>query len=288
MEQGVEVSTFEIPKGNIIIKPVMRMRNPQISDPSHEAYFLFSGSTIDYCLPMDKMGNLYNPFSSTQEKEWLEKELDLDLNYHKNKDNYWKKAKVKLGKEDTKLDLSNPKHYIQYLILKANKNFIAPSGDKMLDRATYRYAIVSEQFETRVKVSSADKKKRAYKSAAKLEAKGKQAMLDFLRVYGNKVDDGSSLDFLIGKIDDIIEDNIDKFLAITVDSENYEIKLLIAKAVDAGAVVKRGREYTLPGGDTLCEQGDVSTLDNVVEYLKATRNQDILTLLKARVDKAGE
>ena len=79
---------FTPPEKTIIVKPIMRPRNTMIQDPDHEAYFLVGNSRITYCLPQDRYGNLLNPFTHDGEREWLEKELDVDLNIHKSKDNY--------------------------------------------------------------------------------------------------------------------------------------------------------------------------------------------------------
>jgi hypothetical protein len=283
METETKENGFKPATKVVVVKPVMRMRNPMVSDPDHEAYFLFGSSTIHYCLPVDKNNNLINPFTSKDEQLWLEKALDADLNIYKKENNFWLKHKVKLGKDERKLNLANPKDYIDYLILKANSLYIAPDGESQQKKRTYRYALVSEEFETQTKVKASDKKKMAYKAAAKLEEKGKTAMLNFLKVYGHRVSEESKPEFLVAAIDDIIEENIDGFLAIVADKE-YETKLLIANAVELGAVVKKGRLYTLPGGDNLCGPGEQPTIDKAVSYLNSPRNSDILASLHAKVE----
>jgi hypothetical protein len=279
-----EVKVFTPPSKKVIVKPIMRMRNPMVNDPNHEAYFLFGSATIDYCLPSDKNNNLINPFTSKEEQRWLEKALDADLNiYKKTEDNFWKKHKVRLGKEERPLNLESPKDYLDYLILKANKLYIAPDGESMLKKATYRFALVAEEFEVKAQVKSSDKKKKAYKEAARLEEKGKDFMLNFLKVYGHRASPESKAEFLVAQIDQIIEDDIDGFLKI-VDDKNYEYKLIIANAVEVGAVTKKGRLYYLPGGDALCGPGETPVIEVVVKYLLEPANSDILLALKARID----
>lgn len=288
MEETKEKKTFNPSTNTVVVKPIMRTRNPNVTDPEHEAYFLFGNSTIGYDLPLDRQGNLHNPFESLEEQAWLEKRLDVDLNIYKRKDNYWKTFKVYLGKNEKKLNLSNPKDYIDWLVLKANKMYIAPDGKSMNNRQTYRYALVNEEFDVKVKVSASDKRKKAYKAAGKLEEGGKEAMLNFLKVFGKRVSEGSKTDFLVATIDDLIMNDIDRFLEIADDRDNYEIRLLIADAVECGAVKKDGRKYTLPGGDNLSAKGDQPTMENVILYLQAPGNQDILTLLKTRVQTAKD
>lgn len=280
--ETTEVKVFTPPNTKVIVKPVMRMRNPMIENPEHEAYFLFGTASIDYCLPSDRNNNLINPFESKEEQKWLEKELDADLNIYKKVDNYWTKHRVRLGKDERLLNLSNAKDYIDYLILKANKLYIAPDGDSMMKRATYRYALVAEEFQVKAQVKSSDKKKKAYKEAARLEERGKDFMLNFLKVYGHRASPESKTEFLVSQIDQIIESDIDGFLKI-VDDKNYEYKLLIANAVEVGAVHKKGRLFYLPGGDPLCGPGEAPTIETVVKYILEPANSDILIALKARI-----
>ena len=287
LEELKKTAEFTPPDKVIMVKPVLRVRNPLITDPEHEAFFLFGNASIDFPLPVDRQNNLINPFSSKAEQRWLERELDVDLNWHKAKDNYWHRAKVRCDKNTKRLHLSNPKDYIQYLILKANGLYIAPDGESQGNKATYKFALISEEFETKKNVKKADLQIDAYMILGKLRD-DKDSMIDFLKVYGKKVSPVSKPDFLIAEIKKIIEDDIEGFLEVAKDKENYELKLLIARAVDAGAVVKSGRKYSLPGGDGLCGAGEVPVLENAVIYLKNPANQDILTLLKTRVKNAKD
>lgn len=82
------------------------------------------------------------------EKAFLEQAMGLEYNalsIHKKENNFWDDSnpnginRVRLTKQDTYLDLSNPEDYIKYKILLANKDFIAPSLQAMQDmpRASY-------------------------------------------------------------------------------------------------------------------------------------------------------
>ena len=282
-----ETTTWKKPTGKIKIKLIQRGVNPLITDPEHEAFNLFGTSTRDYLLPMDSQGNLHNPFSCKEEQLWLEEALDIDLNWHKNKDNFWHKTNVSLGKQDLVIDLANPKEYIKYLIAKANKRYVAPNLAEEKQRATYKYVIVQENDEIKQSAGKVNKTGKAYKFFGKIED-DKQAMLDFLKVYGKKVSPASKEGFLVQEIGKIIEEDIDGFLAVADDKANYEIKLLVENAVEAGAIKKDRRKYYLPGGDPLCGEGDVPTLDNAISYLSNKANQDILSTLKARVKTAKD
>jgi len=285
-KKAVKAKKFTGEDRTVLVKPIMRARNPLVSDPEHEAFYLFGSSTITYCLPVDNRNNLVKPFMKGEEgkaeQAWLEEELDLDLNWHKNKDNEWHKIKVKLGKETVKLNLNNPKDYLLYIILRANTLFIAPDGDSSLKKKTYRYALVSEEYETNKTVSKADKEMEAFMHLGKLKD-DKEAMVNFLKVFGKKVAATSKSSFLFTELRKLIEDDIDVFLKIAEDTDAFDMKLLIADAVDAGVVIKNSRKYSLPGGDPLCGEGLVASLDVAVDYLLAPAQQELLLSIKARV-----
>jgi hypothetical protein len=282
-----EAKEWVKPSGKIRIKLIPKGVNPLIEDPDHEAYNLFGNSTRDYLLPVDRQGNLHNPFICKEEQEWLEKELDLDLNYHKSEKNYFTKAGVVLGKNDKLIDLDNPKQYLEYVILRANRQYIAADLASSKKKATYKYVIVGENAEVKATASKANQRIEAYKFLGKIED-DRQAMLDFLKVYGKKVSEVSKIEFLVGEMEKIIVENIELFLETSKDKGNYDIKLLIAQAVEAGAIIKDKRKYFLPGGDPLCGEGDAPTLENAVIYLKNKANQDVLITLQARVKNAKD
>lgn len=286
-ETLIKTKAWEKPTGKIQIKLIVKGVNASITDPDHEAYNLFGTSTREYCLPVDRQGNKVNPFICDEEKEWLEKCLDLDLNYHKQNNNYWDRAKLVLSKTTKILDLDNPKHYMEYVLARANKQFIAPSGEDQKKKATYKYVLVAENYEIKATASKANQRIEAYKFLGKIED-SRQEMLDFLKVYGKKVSSVSKIEFLVGEMEKIIVDDIEGFLETSKDKGDYDIKLLIAKAVEAGALIKEKRKYSLPGGDPLCGEGDAATLENAVIYLKNKANQDIFTTLVARVANAKD
>lgn len=277
---------FKLPTGKKIIKPIMRFRNGLVEDPDHENYFLFSNSSIDYCLPGDRLGNLVNPFSSEEEKEFLEKKLDIDLNIYK-KDGHFIRHRVRLNKEERILNLSNPKDYLDYLVLKANKLYIAPSGEDMMKKATYKFALVDMDFEIKENKTTANTRILAYKIFGKMED-DKEAMLDFLSAYGRRVSPETKENFLVQEIGKIIEEDIHGFIDLMEDKDSFDVKLLISRCLEVGAVIKKGKKYYLPGGDALCGVGESPTMAVVVKYLNTTANQGTLTGLQARVNAAKD
>lgn len=284
----VRVKKFTGIEKTVIVKPIVTISNSGLVDNiKHEAAFLFGNALNTYCLPMDTQGNLYNPFSSKEEQAWLEEELDADLNIHRIKDNYWKKFRVKLGKSERKLNLKNPKDYIEWLVLKANPLYIAPSGEESLNKKTYKYALQDENYNAKEITKEADLQMEAYMLFGKMDEDAEK-MSNFLKVFGKRVAKGTKILFLKQEISKIIKEDVEAFLNVARDSENYEFRLLLSEAVEYGIILKQGRQYLLQGGDPLSNPGEVATLDNAVKYLKLPMNADILETIKARVENARD
>lgn len=282
-KEAVAIETHKI-----IVKPnLFRSSNKLVTDPNHEAYFLMGNSTISYTLPKDMHGNLINPFKSENEKVWLEKELDLDLNHHKAKDNFWHTFSVKMGKDEKHLELKNPKHYLEYVILRANFMHIAPSLEMARKRATYRYIMTTAEAEAIKSANKADLQIEAYMVLGKLR-ESREDMLNFLKVYGKKVSPQSKSEFLVKELTAIVQEDLDTFLTLARDKSSFNAKLVIKEGVEVGAIKQDGRKYFLPGGDPLCNPGEVPTIENAVKFLEYKGNQDILMNIQTRIKTAKD
>jgi hypothetical protein len=82
----------------VYLKPVIR-GGKMITAPEHVAYFQYEGAANWFQLPKNSLGVLINPFVDEEEKGFFEKTLDLDLNVHKKKDNFWHTFFVKVIKD---------------------------------------------------------------------------------------------------------------------------------------------------------------------------------------------
>lgn len=273
---------------SVIVEPIVRLsRSGLVDTVDHEAAFLFGNSTNQYVLPLDMQGNLISPFENEEEQLWLEEQLDLDLNYHRTKDNFWHKFKVVLDKNKRVLKLTNPKDYLVWLVLKANRLFIAPSGEEKFDKATYKYVLLDEAFASKETTKKADLNMEAYMLFGKMED-DYEKMMNFLKVFGKKVAKGTKQQFLKAEIAKIISEDPEAFLNVAKDGENYEMKLFIVECTECGVIRKNGRQYSLEGGDLLAETGEIATLNNAVKYLNAISNQELLLVLKARLEAAKD
>ena len=281
---------FTLPNKKVTIVPIMRARGP-IKDEKHEAFFLFGNATIDVCVPMDRMGNLIDPLSP-EEREYFEDKSrsgmpfnvgELSI-YNKPAENYWTTFRIKLSKDERVLNLSNPKDYLEYKVLLSNKELVAPSGDVQYDKMTYKFALISEDFAQKTNLNEADQNERAWTKFGEIR-NNRAYMSNFLKIYGRMPSEDSNDDFLRNEITKIIKEDIKSFLSITED-DMFEDKILIHRAVRAGAIKISKGNYILPGGDKMCEPGDKADIVNAIKFLKDPENQEVYATVRERIEIA--
>jgi len=255
--------------------------------PGHDGHFMYTGTTCKLCVPQSaETHKLVDPLKelTEEEKVKLAKLMAIEVEefniYAKN--NYWIGYEVKRDKEDSILDLSNPKDLIDYYVLKSNSDIVAPTASEKYEKGTYRFALVDLDEEVVEKRKSSDKKKEAYKALGKMENSDTR-LRNFFKVYGTKrVPADATKDWMVAEIDNIIETDITGFLAIVEDSK-YDDKILISEALDVKALFKTSKGlYELPGGKI------IGTLDETIDFLRDGKNSDILLTIKARIEASNK
>lgn len=278
---------FTLPNRKIKVKPIMRSRG-LITDPDHEAFFLVGSSTINITAPRDRSGKIICPLDETERAFFEDKEesgmsFDKgDLSPYKKERNFWESHRIKLGKDVRILDLANPKDYIDYKLLLANTDLIAPDPKQELKKRTYKYVLVPEDHEQATRLTIRDKQKEAYKFFGKMEDSIEE-MTNFLKLYGKKVPSDAKKTWLQDQVGKMIDENVDTFLAIAKDASK-DLRLFIEECVFAGIIKKEGRKYFLQGGEPMAAAGEVPLIQNAIEFLSAKANNDIYMNLKARLE----
>jgi len=235
---------------------------------------------------MSRSGILVNVLTN-DEKNYLETILGLPMNalsIHKAaKDNFWVSRLVRLGKDDNIFDLSNPQQYIDYKILLANSEKIAPSLAAMEDhpKATYEFVIVNENDETKKAKQYMSSIQRCYKEFGKIEEDADTLRLIIETITGRPTGVGTKLDWLQTKVNEIIQGDSKTFLRIVSD-ELLPTKVLIKKGVESGVIQKKN-ELLYMNGEALCEYGEESTLNNAAKYLNSPKHQEVLFSLQAKL-----
>ena len=198
----------------IIVRHINKPSN-LVSNPKHVLYGgMAENASRTYTVPRLSSGGFVNVLTNN-EKAFLEAELQLEFNalsVHKKTDNFWDDSndrgisRVRLLKQDTILDLSNPEDYIRYKILLANKDYIAPSLQVLSDapKASYEYVLISEGEETKVAQKNMSATMMCYKEFGKIED-----YIDTLRVIVETIDgrptaQNVKLEFLQTKVNELI------------------------------------------------------------------------------------
>ncbi len=281
--------TFELPNKKVIVRYIKRKIGMAAGDhigPDH----VISGGLLDkavkkYQIPRLRSGVLVNILTN-EEKEFFEKIYKgVDLSVY---GDFWKDFYVTLTKQDTRLDLSNSADYLKYKVLWALKDeLIAPSWDKRYERQSYEFALVNEGDEDKELKKKFDSKKEAFKLYGKIED-DKELLIGLLKLLSNKpISSDSKLDWVKTKVEEFIDNKADNFIAIVKDPSFYT-RILLNQAVDLGVVNRQGNKYETADGLELCEAGEVPTFDNAVTFLDSAKNQDIRSLLEAKIANAKE
>jgi hypothetical protein len=277
----------------VIVRFISRARG-MITDPRHVLFGgMASGSKMRITTPLLRSG-LFADVLTKDEKKFLEWKLGLEpnaLSVHNRVNNFWSDAneqgigRVELTKGDNPLDLSNPIDYIKYKILLANKDQIAPSMQALQDRpkATYKFVIINEGDNAKAANTKVTLKAQAYMEFGKVNEDKDKMRVIIETIDGRPTASNSKLEYLQGKVGELIESNTKMFLQVVKDPL-LNNKVLIKKAIEAGIIVNRGNYlYVKDGNIPLCENGQEPTLNVAAKYLDLPKHQELKFSIEAKV-----
>jgi hypothetical protein len=222
------------------------------------------------------------PNGMTQ-KEFFEKELGVNLNPTlKAEENFWRtdrRGRVVMTKEGTTLNLNLSLDMLKYLILIANKSLVSPSYEDRTLKATYEFMIVDESKVTTKKLAEASVKADAFIKYAEI-TNSKKATIGFIKSLGRTIPATASEEWIKNEVLNIADNNPAYFLEI-VNHPQYNERIFVQEAVEAGAIIRKGeKRYTLDNG---AELGDMT---DVINYLLNPDNQEVKLRIKAKIDLA--
>lgn len=299
-----KVKTVERPDAENFVNPLRKeiitvkfLPQPgTISDPKHVLYGgLSERSFVNITVPRLRSGTLVNVLTDS-EKEYLEAIMGLEegaLNVYNKVDNFWSSSteggisSVRLTKQDTRLDLSNPLDYIKYKILLANKDLIAPDLQTLQDKpkATYKFVLVSDNNSNVVAKTKLDIRMQGYMELGKLMMNHDvlKAIVELLT--SKPVAKNTKLEFLQTKAGELLDADPKMFLNVVKDPL-LDTKILIKKCIDAGLISKRGDYHYLRSDNSpLCESGEDPTLSVAAKFLNNPRRQEIKFSLETKLNQ---
>lgn len=275
-------------KERVIVRFIPK-ENDNVTDRKHVAFGgMMDGAERGFTVPMLSNGTYKNVLTD-DEKTYLEDLLGLEVNglsvYNK-KDNFWDNYLIRLTKQDTILDLSDPQDYIKYKVLLANKDLVAPSMKVLREarRATYEYVIMepNEEFsDSRNRVNNTMK---CYEEFGAIKDKFDTLRCIIETIDGRPVANNTKIEFLQAKATDLITANPKLFLE-TVTDPLLNTKILIKKAVEANLISKRGEYYYLrEDGSPLCGPNEDPTFTIAARYLSLPQNQELKFSIEAKLN----
>lgn len=277
-------------KTRVIVRRIPK-NHGLVTDPRH----VYSNGMAEdavrfFTVPILKNGGLANVLT-TNEKNYLEYVLGLPANglsiYRKN-DNYWFNRMVKLRKQDNYFDLSVPEEYINYKILLANKDTIAPSLEdyEREPKETYEYYVVEEGAASKTASKKANRTYECYVEYGGIKENWDKLRIIVEELTGKAISPKQSIEYLQEQVYDIISREPQRFLDAVRD-EYLETKILLKKAVDAGLVYRRSQYYFLrDNNEPLCNPNEDSTFDNAARFLGLPKNQELRFALEAKINKS--
>ena len=291
METIIEIYSKEVQElrsKKYVVRPIRRKGG--WVPPGHDSEFMNDGSKNGYVVPVLPGNILVDPLKNftLEDRAAFAEELGLQdvlsLNTHTKK-NYWRGNTVFLDRNGLFLDCSIPMDFVKFLILKSDTENIAPNWNERFDKGTYKFALCEEGEELHDKVSNLEDKKNAYIYLSKMD-KSVDKMKDFLYVYYITKKDAkrppvsASVDWFKQELGRIIEDDLQTYLGIANDKE-YNIKLLIQKSVEIGALTRDRHNYSLPGADR-----PIGVLEDLISFLDDPKNQEVRIKLVHQIENA--
>jgi hypothetical protein len=220
------------------------------------------------------------PNGMTQ-KEFFEKELGVDLNPTSEADkNFWRsdrRGRVVITKEGMTLNLNQSLDMLKYLILISNRMLISPSYDERTLKATYEFMIVDESKVTSQKLEEANVKSQAYIKFAEV-TNSRASIIGFIKSLGRTIPATATDEWLKGEVLNVV-DNSPKYFLEVVDHPQYNERIFVQEAIEAGAIIRKGeKRYVLDNG---AELGD---LNDTINYLLNPDNQESKMRIKGKIE----
>jgi hypothetical protein len=202
----------------------------------------FDGSYTMIGPGLDKSGNpstgLFEDYKigkvvATGTRRQMERLLEVEEGSLKPRAKFWTTFSVRMDSEVLELDLNDDMSLLKYLFLKS-QNIVSDGFAEAEENADGEYLIFSEDQEAKIRVVGRKALKKAYALSDNLDTETK---IQILSVYGINAD-ASRPNVIEDKIDEKIEEDPEKFLALAND-EDLIYRSLFSKCLDKGILTAR-------------------------------------------------
>ena len=207
---------------------------------------------------LTRSGRIYTGLTD-EDAERLGAKLKLDLNP---RSGFWDTYRIWVGDEDLHLDTSDPLDELKYIFLKNHKRIATSLSDR---KPTANYVLINREEEA-AEANTYNRIKR--KALAYFDKMSADEIKKALRVYGYGTESVTD-EIAENRLNDLIEDNPQKFFDKWVDNKNRQTEWLLREAISKN-VIRKNRNIYKYGSDTIG-----GSLEETVFFLDNPENQDI-------------
>jgi hypothetical protein len=126
-------------------------------------------------------------------------------------------------------------------------------------------------------------KAKAYREFGKIESDKEKLRVIIELMDGRPTAPNTKIEYLQGKIGDLLESNTRLFLS-TIQDPLLDTKVLIKKAIEAGVISNRGNFlYYKEDNSPLCSNGEEPTLNIAAKFLNLPKNQELKFSIEAKI-----
>jgi hypothetical protein len=217
-----------------------------------------------------RSGNRYTGLTEEDARR-LEKAMGFSEGYLAPYSPYWTTYAIKLERKDLILHTENPEDELKYLFLKNHKRVafgtanIKPSND---------YVLLNSEAEAEENNKKYKVKREAYSAFTKMSL---EEMRKCLRLYGFKSDSISN-ELVESKLNELIENDPQKYLLLWVNNNNKETQYLIEAAISKN-VIRKNKNLYYYGTDVIGR-----SMDEAVLMLDDKKNQDIRLAIMQEIE----
>lgn len=289
-----DVEKQTLPNVTVFLKAIVR--GGELIEKDHPYAFMFPGVNRKYQLPGNKDRRGYkDPFSSKEEKDFLQKELgveSLNPNIKPGKNDFWDDYEVTITDEvksklGMKFDLSNPHDYLTFKVLLATGKAAPVNQPNAKYNLKYEYYFTTPKFEEKTKSSKANLTAKAFKAIGKLSVGTNDEKRAFYRLVTGmnlapNIKDGE----LDDKLETLALEKPEMVVKIS-ESNNMLDMMLIGKAVNQSIItIKNGEYFMKATGEKLAFDDNKATIQEAVKYINDISNQELKANLMEQISIA--
>lgn len=249
-------------------------------------------SSISYAVPRDN--GMLTAVLTPDEQAFFEAYFNLPedaMNPNAIVNNYWTTYnrgyinRVILDKSGKRLDLSNAKDYIEWKILKANKEYICPDQETLENnrKATYRFVMHNDNTVATSAGKTADLKLELFEIYGKYKDDADMLRVICYLIEHKKVSPKTRIELLKEKLVNMMEDRAKDCYAV-MSNKNLEQKKAILIGSEKGIVSDRnGFYYLTENGQKLSDDYTEPNLNNAANYLADVANQELYFSILNRI-----